>query len=174
MRWLSYFIFAYITLGAQVGLSAYLRLNGAPPNLVLLAVLFITLYAPRDVAMLAAFGLGLMQDLLTQQTLGLYALSYGLVASLLVSIGPMLNKEHPVTHAVLALVASFACAVVMLLHGWIHRPGAQARLDPSLLLYSGLYTTLLAPFALGIIQRVRWLFGFQAARRRVPHSYLSR
>jgi rod shape-determining protein MreD len=174
MRWLSYFIFAYLTLGAQVGLSAYLRLGGAPPNLVLLAVLFIAFYAPRDVAMLAALGLGLMQDLLTQQTLGLYALSYGLVASLLVSIQPMLNKEHPITHATLALVGSFVCAAIILLHGWLHPPGTYARLNPSLLLYSGLYTTLLAPFALGIIQRFRWLFGFQAARRRVPHSYLSR
>src|SRR2546430_1879247 len=113
MRFLAYFIFAYVTLGAQVGLSSYVRVGGAAPNLALIAVVFVALNAPRDVALLAAFGLGMMQDLLTQQTLGLFALSYGVVALLITGVAAVANRDHPITHVALALLGSIVCAVVI-------------------------------------------------------------
>ena len=58
--------------------------SAAPPNLVLLAALFVALNAPRKSALLGCFAMGLMQDLLTQQTLGLYALSYGMVGVMVI------------------------------------------------------------------------------------------
>ena len=41
MRWLTYFILAYVIVGLQIGLGDYVRYQGAAPNLVLLAVIFI-------------------------------------------------------------------------------------------------------------------------------------
>src|SRR5204862_1426264 len=67
MRWLSYFILAYLMLGLQAGLAPYVRAGGAPPNFVLLTALFIALNAPRDASLLGCFGLGLMQDLRSEE-----------------------------------------------------------------------------------------------------------
>ena len=47
---------------------------------------------------------GVMQDLLTQTPLGLYALSYGLVGMFVVSTQEVVYREHPLTHFSLALV----------------------------------------------------------------------
>src|SRR5689334_580391 len=104
MRWLAYFILAYVALGLQMGLAPYLTFRGAPPNLVLLAVIFIALNAPRDPALLGCFGLGLLQDLATGQQPGLYAFSYGIVAMLVVAVQQTVYRQHPLTHASLALV----------------------------------------------------------------------
>src|SRR5438067_8306078 len=123
MRWLAYFILAYLILGLQAGMSAFVQFRGAAPNLVLLAMLFIALCAPRDAALLGAFGLGLMQDLLTQQPLGLYAFSYGLIAMLVIPSQSMMYREHPVTHVSMALVGSVICSVLIIIDGWIRAPG---------------------------------------------------
>src|SRR2546423_9592669 len=124
MRWPIYYILGYLALGLQVGISGYARIAGAPPNLILLCVLFIALNAPRDPALLGCFGLGLMQDLLTQQAMGLYALSYGLLALLVVGLNQLLQRDHPLTHVMLALLGSAICAAVIWTHGLVHPPGA--------------------------------------------------
>jgi rod shape-determining protein MreD len=164
MRWLAYFILAYVTLGLQTGMGAYVQFRGAAPNLVMLVMLFIVLCAPRDAALLGAFGLGLLQDLLTQQPLGLYAFAYGLIALLFSSGQSALSREHPATHVVLSLVGSVICSILILLHGWIRMP---VRIGVGTLFYEAIYTALLAPFVLGGLMRIRRLFGFHAQRRRI-------
>jgi len=39
MRWIVYFILAYVAIGLQAGLAPFLTWNGASPNFVLLAVI---------------------------------------------------------------------------------------------------------------------------------------
>ena len=164
MRVWIYFTLAYVILGIQVGISGFVRAGGASPNLALLAALFIAMNAPRHAALLGCFGLGLMQDLLTQQALGLHAFSYGIVAGVIVLIAPVLVKEHPLTHVALALLASTIVSILMLIQGWIRGP----RIGLATLMNATLYTTLLAPIVLTILQRgFRKLFAFQTARRRM-------
>ena len=166
MRTLAYLILAYLALGVQVGLVPFLRIGGAPPNFVLLAALFIALNAPRDSALLGCFGLGLMQDLLTQQTLGLYALSYGLVAMFVMGTHQLLYRDHPLTHVLVAFAAGILVAAVFLIYSVFRLPPEQ-RFDLGRLVMSILYTTVLSPFVLGFLQRVRKMFGFQSRRVRV-------
>jgi rod shape-determining protein MreD len=149
----------------QIGLSGYIRFGGAPPNLVLLAALLVALNAPREPALLGCFGLGLMQDLLTQQTLGMYALCYGLIALFVISTQGMLNREHPVTHLSVAFIASSIVSAIFLLHDML-RAAPDQRIGFTRMLYTTLYTTLLAPFVLGGLQRLRRVFGFQKQRVR--------
>lgn len=164
MRWLSYFILAYLTLGLQIGLSDYLTIGSARPDLVLLAVIFIAINAPHDAALLGCLGLGIMQDLTTQNTLGLFALSYGLVAMFVVSTQQVVYRAHPLTHFSLALFGMLLTSLVLLLHAWIRGP---ERLSPMLMFYSALYTAVLAPILLGPLQRARRAFAFQPPRRKV-------
>jgi rod shape-determining protein MreD len=163
MLWVPYFILAYLTLGLQIGLRGYFEIGQAWPNLVLLAVVFIAINAPREAALLACFMLGVMQDLATQQTLGLFSLSYGLVAMFTVSTQQVVYREHPLTHFTLALIGSLMTGAVLLIHGWIHPP----RLPAMAMFYSALYTAVLAPLVLGVLQRLRRAFAFQPARRKI-------
>src|SRR5262245_5852688 len=136
MRWFTYFILAYMMMGLQIGLKPFVTVAGNVwPNFVLLAVIFIAINAPRDAALLGAFGLGLMQDLCTAEVLGLFAISYSLVAMFTVSTQQVVYRGHPLTHFSLALFGGLICAFVAILHGLIHGP----RLSPMALFYSALY-----------------------------------
>src|SRR5918993_4437180 len=125
MRWFAYFILAYFAIALQIGLAPYVRYNDAAPNLVLLAAVFIALNAPRDAALLGCFCLGVLQDLVTQQQPGLFALSYGIVAMFVVSTHHVVYREHPLTHFSMALIGGLVTAGVLLLHGWIYPPGPR-------------------------------------------------
>src|SRR5947209_8355159 len=126
MRWLIYFIFAYVCLGLQIGLSPYVRYQGAAPSFTLLAVIFIAMNAPRDAAWLGAFVIGLIQDLLSAQPPGLYALAYGMVAVFVHGAAQVAYRGHPLTHFSLALVAGLLTMFILLLHGWIRPPGPSS------------------------------------------------
>ena len=175
MRLISYIFLAYFALALQIGLAPYIAYHGASPNLVLLAVVFIAVHAPRDAALLGCFALGFLQDLVTLQQPGLFALSYGLVAMFVVSTQQVVYKEHPLTHFSLALAAGLITAVVLLAHGWVRPPAPRTvaagtvlpavRISTTRELYRVLYTALLAPILLGLLQRARGAFGFQGRRR---------
>ena len=167
MRPLSYFILAYITLGLQAGIARAIQWNTAGPNFVLLAVIFIALNAPRDTALLACFGLGAMQDLTSGGTMGLYALCYGIVALFIVAIQQAVYRRHPVTHLMLAMIAGFMVALILAFHGWLRPPGPDRAPDGPILplFYTAIYSAILAPFVLAILQRMNRAFGFQRGRR---------
>src|SRR4051794_6694718 len=116
MRWFTYVILAYVAIAVQIGLGTFVRYRGAEPNFVLLAALVLALNAPWEAALLGCFCMGVLQDLVTQQTPGLFALSYGLTGLVAVSIHQVLYREHPLTHFALALLGGLLTAAVLLLH----------------------------------------------------------
>ena len=179
MRWLAWSILAYVAIALQIGLGPFLRYKGAQPNLVLLAALFIALNAPRDAALLGCLCMGVLQDLLTQQPPGLFALSYGLTAMLAVSVHQVVYREHPLTHFLLALVGGLLTMLVLLVHGWVHPAAPRTvapdgvTLLPAIRPSAGLefvrviYTAALAPVVIGLLQRSKKVFAFQPQRRKV-------
>src|SRR3954452_19827406 len=120
MRWLAYFILAYVMLGLQLGIGAHMQYRGVAPNLVLLVVVFISLNAPRDEAMLGSFLLGAMQDLVTLQPMGLYAFSYGIVSMIVSNVAQLAYREHPLTQFFMTLIGGIITAILILLQGWFH------------------------------------------------------
>lgn len=177
MRWISYFILAYVMVGLQMGLAGAMQVHGARPNLVLIAVVFIALNAPRDAALLGAFILGAMQDLTSQGALGLYAFSYGVVALMVVSTQQVALRNHPLTHVAMVLIGGMITALVLTLHAWLRPPpmseliGGAHAIRPAVgpFFSSAVYSAVLAPILIwGILQRMRGLFHFQSSRRRGP------
>lgn len=163
MRWAVYFILAYVALGIQSGLaSPYMGYHGARPNFVLLAAIFVAVNAPREAALLGCFGLGIMQDLLTTQALGLHAFSYGLVAMFIISTQEFVYRDHPLTHFSLALTGGLMTGAVLCLHGWLRGPSVS----PVTELTAAFYTAALGVVVLGLLQSVRKAFAFQSSRRR--------
>ena len=162
MRWLSFFIFAYIMLSLQSGIARAMEWHSAGPNFVLLAVVFISLNAPRDTALLACFMLGAMHDLTSQSTLGLFAFIYGLVAIFIASIQQAVYRRHPITQFILVLLAGTLTAIILAIHGWIHPPGPGTTA-----FISAVYSAILAPFVLGGLQQIIGVFHFQSRRGRM-------
>ncbi len=171
MRLIPYIILAYLALGLQVGLSEYVMWNGAKPNFVLLAAVFIAINAPRDAALLGCFGLGIVQDLLTAQAPGLHALSYGLLGMMLSNAQSAVYRRHPLTHVTVACLGGVITTVILYVQSavwsrWIDESTPPAvRLSLANLLLGIVYTAALAPFVIGVLQRIRVAFSFQPPRR---------
>jgi rod shape-determining protein MreD len=161
MRWIYWFILAYLALVLQAGLGPFIAWEGVPPNLVLIVVIFVALSAPREPALLSAFVMGLMQDLLTSDPLGFNAFLCGLIAWLAQLTQPVVYRDHPLTHFMLTLGATAVAAGLMLLIGSLH--GAAPPV-PVLITYC-IYTAVLAPLLLWPLSRLRGLFAFQPPRR---------
>ncbi|HEY8665177.1 MAG TPA: rod shape-determining protein MreD, partial [Tepidisphaeraceae bacterium] len=138
MRWLAYFILAYVAVGLQTGLSGFVDYHHNAPNFVLLAVIFIAINAPRDAALLGCFILGALQDLVTIRPLGLYALSYGLVAMFVISTQQIVYREHPLTHFSLALVGGLMTGFIILINDWVRHTGTS----PGSLFATAVYTAI--------------------------------
>ena len=173
MRWIPYFILAYVSLGLQIGLGELPFMRAGGPKLPLLAVIFIAVNASREAALLGSFGIGIMQDITTLSPLGLYALAYALVAMFVVSTQELVYREHPLTHFSLALLGGLLTAAVVLLQGWIRpiepaMPGIApaARVSVASLFSMAIYTAALAPIVLGLLQKIRRSFAFTPPRRR--------
>lgn len=169
MRWIVFFIFAYVMLGAQVGVGDHLRVYGASPNLVLMAVLFVCLNTARESALSAALVLGLLQDLLTLQPPGLNAFAYGVVGLLTARASRGVYANHPLTHVFFAFVGQAVVAGVVMLHGLVRPPHPEggAQIQWAVVLGSCLYTAAVAPLVLGLLERGKGAFGFTGVRRRV-------
>src|SRR4051794_16421201 len=161
MRWPIYLILVYIAIGLQVGAGAFMRFGAGMPNLVLLAVIFIAINAPRDAALLGAFGIGVMQDLVSLQPLGLHALAYSLVAMFVVSTQELVYRGHPATNFSLGLIGGLLAGAVELIHGWIRGP----RVLMSEVFLSALLTAVAAPFVLGLLHLARRSFNFRRRAR---------
>lgn len=175
-RWTP-FIFGYVMLGLQIGLRRFLAPGNAAPNFGLIAVIFIALHSRRDGALLGGFTVGFVQDLLTEQSLGLYAFSYGLVALVVLSTYKLLPRNHPLSLAGLGLAAGFLTMVVVLLHSFVH-PAGPAATDGKIILprmrisagaefASIFFTAFMAPVVIiGLEKGKRMLTGIDANRRR--------
>jgi rod shape-determining protein MreD len=151
---------------------------GGGPNLALLAAVFIAINAPRDAALLGCFVIGLMQDLVSQQPLGMFALSYGLMGWIVNGMGQVVYRAHPLTHVALALLGSLVTTMMILLAGWLHPPTAAGvsaggailpavRVPIGGLLSGAVWTAILAPMVLGILHRLRKWFAFDPMRRKM-------
>jgi rod shape-determining protein MreD len=177
MRWPAYFSLAYVMLGVQLGVGAFAPVRGVGPDLVLIVVVFVALFAPRAEAMLGGVMLGAMQDLVTLQPLGLFAFAYGAVAWGVSRSAEFVRRGHPLTHLSFTLIGGIGTGVLMVVHDWIHPVGPAVfaggtmvvraiRIGPRTAAVSAVYTALLAPFLIGPLVRLNHLFGFDHIRRR--------
>ena len=177
MRWPGYFLLAYVMLGVQLGVGVFAPVRGAGPDLVLLVVVFVSLNAPRAEAILGGLLLGAMQDLVTLQSLGLYAFAYGGLAWAVCRSAEFVRRGHPLTHVAFALLGGLFTGVLMVVHDWVHPVGAPfvagghvvagaIRIGPGTAAVSAMYTAALAPFVIGPLTRLSRLFGFELVHRR--------
>ena len=177
MRWPAYFLLAYLTIGVQLGVGGVAPVRGVGPDLVLLAVVFVSLNAPPADAMVGGVVLGAMQDLVTLQPFGLFAFAYGGVAWLVGRSAEHVRRGHPLTHVAFGLLGGVVTGVVLVVHDWVRPVGPAVvsagevvvrtvRIGPRTVAVSAIYSALLAPVVIGLLTRMQRLFGFEPGHRR--------
>jgi rod shape-determining protein MreD len=168
MRWLTFLIAAYLLLGIQMALAGFALIGHYGLNLILPFAVFIIINAPREHALSGVFFLGLMQDMLCNQSFGLFAFSYSLAALFIIGTKPAIYRDHPITHTLLTLLVSILTSGILVFHGWV-----SSRLHPNDLsdspgawvIFMGIMiTSIAAPLLLYPIVRIKGIFGFRANR----------
>lgn len=176
MRTSTLFIFAYVMLGMQLGVSRFIMFHGSAPNFGLIAALLVAMNGRRDSAPLACVGIGLAQDLLSEQQIGVYAFSYGIVALAILTIRQMGPRHLLLRQFLYALLAGSIVTLVVLTHSAIH-PAAPALPDeqpplPAVRISAAaqwtgvIYTAVATVICFGALERVRSLFS--AGPSKVP------
>ena len=177
MRWLPFFILAYIVLGLQLGTGDLLAYRGAPPNFVLILVVFIASNAPRDAALLGSLLLGLFHDMTFPQPLGLYAFTYGVAGLLVAGSRQVAYSDHPLTHFFLTLGTGLVIATILWIHSLIRPAGAPLEVvggitlppiavSSSAYFLTAVYSAFLAVPLMWLLAKLKPFFGFRVARQR--------
>ena len=169
MRWLPFFILAYLALGIQQGIGGFVELGHARLNLALIVIVFVAANAPRDVGLLACIIVGVTQDLLNAAPWGISAFTYGVIAIAVMAIKDVVYGDHLLTHFVLVLYAGIIETIVRLIHGWIY---ASLHTEPhwsgptfGAMLGSAIYTAAVGVPIIYFLGRLRRSFGMRAPRR---------
>lgn len=117
MRWLTFGIVVVAALTLQAALAPQLALFGARPDLLLVVATFFALYArPRD-AVLGAWIIGLLADLMSIERLGFFALSYLGIALLVSGLREYLFRYRGTTQ----FAVTFAVGLVLRMVWVIYR-----------------------------------------------------
>ncbi|GIW75125.1 MAG: hypothetical protein KatS3mg104_0188 [Phycisphaerae bacterium] len=153
MRWISFTLMAYVMLGLQIGLYPFV-----PVNFVLIATVFVSLNAPRQVAVPACFILGLLHDLIGIGPIGMYAAAYAGVALLTASDQHAMASDHPISHFLVTLFSGFVVGlIVKLIDAW--RDIGTSLLND---LLTGFYTALASVVVLHLLTKLRRKFRFRS------------
>mgnify|MGYP005841067971 CR=1 FL=1 len=161
MHLLPFILVGYVAVGVQVGLNGFVRFGSASPNVVLITAVFFALFLPREPGRLACFALGVMQDLLTQQTLGLYAIAYGLVGVVIGNSQAMVFRERTITHLAATLLGSALTWAVLIVHGWWFGPAPSLGFAAA----GTLLTVAVTPLVFWPLMKLRPALGLRSARR---------
>ncbi len=165
MRWLLFIILAMGLLALQMGLALVPRIGEARPDLLLLLVVFVSLFSGGiAVPLYAALLLGLMQDVVVG-TMGPMTFGYGLVGLMMLRLRLAVYRDHPLAHVACGLAG--VCVMMVWLHGlmplarWMVRlvifrseeAGLWTDVRPPVV--SWLVTVLMAPLVLMMLKKVR-------------------
>ena len=169
MRWVSFFILVFVTMVLQVGLGRLIGLGPQRimPDLLLLLAVVLAFRGPVDEVLLASWFLGLAKDLTSQAPLGMYALSFGLLALLITRLRGVLYGENMLTQAVAALVGSFLVEHLVFVLGLLKGRYTGAVYESVVLgmMFSALFTAALIPYAQWIVWKLQRRLSLPERRR---------
>ncbi len=166
MRWVSFILGSLIVLTLQSVLGPRLQIGGARPDLLLVYVLFFALYGRRLHAVLGAWGLGAVADLMTVERPGLLSLTYFAAAFLVTLVRDALFRYESVTQFAIVLLTG-----LVVQSGWLaYRVAVYPAFAPTWgaaalsALAAAAYTALLAPVLYRAMLRAPALFGIPRTR----------
>ncbi|MCO6435955.1 MAG: rod shape-determining protein MreD [Phycisphaerae bacterium] len=174
MRWFPFILALLITMTGQVAFAPRLELGGAWPDALLILVVYFALHAVPGDALVAAWIVGILADLMTIERMGLMATSYALAAGAVLVVREGLFRESLAVQAVVVLGAGFLVRGIWLiyraaLYGWFDPAWRVLAVDG---FWSAVYTALWSIPMLAVLWRMRDVFG--VARRRYTWAGLEK
>jgi rod shape-determining protein MreD len=151
IRWLSFVILLLALLVTQMAMGRLMGIGPQRimPDLLLLLAIFLALRSSCTRTILACWVLGLVKDLSSSSVLGSYAISFSLVAFLILSLREWLYAGNPLTILLACLVGSFLTEQIAFgincLRG--HFPLESYQGQSLEMFFSAAFTAALAPFA---------------------------
>jgi len=172
MKAATYVVLAALLLTMQSSLAPWVAIKDVRPDWLLVAAVFLGLYAyPRD-AVIGAWVLGFCADLMTVERTGLISFSYMLAAAGALSIREYIFRYWALTQFALTLVLALCVQT-----GWMmYRRMAYEPIAPLWsdwlvgALLTSLYTAAWAPLLHKVLLRMSGLLGL--ARPRYSHAGL--
>lgn len=122
MRWSVFIIVAALVIVAQSALAPTVAVAGVRPDWLITMAVFLGLFARREDAVIGAWIIGTMADLLTVERFGLMGLSYGLTALVVGGIREfvfrdLLSTQIALTLVLCLIVRTIWCAYRTVLYG---------------------------------------------------------
>jgi rod shape-determining protein MreD len=111
MRWLTFAILAGIVVVAQTSLAQRLEVGSIRPEWAIILAAIYVMHAFWFDGLVAAWIVGLSLDLCSGVRLGLFSLTFGLTALVIIQLRGLFFREHVLTH--LFLIGLFAFLVTM-------------------------------------------------------------
>ena len=162
MRWIRFFLVAYIVVAVQFALRGALGWGVWTPNLVFLLVVFVGMHALIEPAMIAGLVLGLMHDVIASHGIGTYALAYTILAAIAVQLRGVMYSDHIVTHVMMPFALGLLLLLYLLLRQWLRN--LYFPFDHPVSFGAGfaslVVTTILAVPALWLLRHFRRAFAF--------------
>ena len=116
MRWLTFFILAYVATVLQstlLGLMTGATVGGATVNLLFILALYYALSARKSDAPWACMALGLMADLASSYPFGAYAAAFAVAGWGVTRIRSHLVGEHPISVLFMSFILTFLLEVIV-------------------------------------------------------------
>ena len=116
MRWLTFFILAYVATVLQstlLGLMTGATVGGATVNLLFILALYYALTARKSDAPWACMALGLMADLASSYPFGVYAAAFAVAGWGITRIRSHLVGEHPLSVLFMSFILTFLLEVIV-------------------------------------------------------------
>lgn len=166
MNWLTFSVLAVLAVTCQTAVAGRLELLGARPDWLLVVVVFLALHAPTRDAVIGAWLLGGLADLMTLERLGFVSLSYGLAALIIVSLREYLFRNRRVTQVIVTLVACAAIRTAwMVYRRWTYDSVPSLLHDAAAeVVWVSVYTALWSVPLHGGLRHTRGLLGLPRPR----------
>ena len=164
MSWIPLLLCLVVLLPVQSSALPHVAIEEAAPDVLLLLLLFVTLYVKKPDVYFAAWLIGLARDAFSQTPLGFHAVAYVLVGVVVCRLRGEIFDDHAITRMLLAAAASAAVGAAALAAMVTTYPQVSVSTALRQLALSTVYTTAVCPVVLAVFDLARKLARWQAGR----------
>lgn len=155
MSWTLIVVWLIVLLPVQSSLLPHIAIEHAVPDLLLIFVLYVCLYTKKPDVFWAAWLIGLMRDMYSEQPLGLHAASYVLFCLAMCRLRREIFIGHALTRMVLTALTSIALGALGLVLTLALHPHVCCSVMVRHVALAAVYTTLVCPAAYWVFDLVR-------------------
>ncbi len=165
MRWIAFFIVLYLLTVLQTTVAPFVAIHGVVPHLLIIFAVHYILSAKEIDAALACWCIGFAIDLTTlnfagYSNVGVYSFSLGLIGFVAVRMRELTFRDSPVAQCLFTFAVLVSLGIMTGLHAaYVLGDGSAFWQQFTLAWWQAVYTGMMAPYGLWILNRLRAVLG---------------